>query len=78
MAWHNRVKQRKVFIKDIRKELIPVAWHPIRWWNWCLPEYEKKKEENQFLLIKTCIKLIDNKMLLIRTNSIQLRGTNTF
>ena len=31
MAWHNRVKQLKVFIKDIRKELMPVAWHPIRW-----------------------------------------------
>ena len=21
---------------------MPVAWHPKRWWDWCLPEDEKK------------------------------------
>ena len=30
MAWYNRFKQRKVCKKEINKELIPVAWHPIR------------------------------------------------
>ena len=24
------------------KELMPVAMHPTRWWNWCLLEDEKK------------------------------------
>ena len=57
MAWHNRVKQRKVFIKDIRKELMPVAWHPIRWWNWCLPEYEKKKGREPIFTNKNLYKV---------------------
>ena len=30
-------EQRKAFKKDISKELIPVAWHPTRWSNWCFP-----------------------------------------
>ena len=20
-----------------------VSWHPLRWWNWCMPEDEKKR-----------------------------------
>ena len=24
---------------------MPVAWHPDRWWNWCVPEDEKKELE---------------------------------
>ena len=23
--------------KEIDKELIPLAWHPSRWWGWCMP-----------------------------------------
>ena len=23
---------------------MPVAWHPTRWCDWCIPEDEKKKE----------------------------------
>ena len=37
--------------KDISKELMLVAWYPIRWWDWCKPKYEKKGI-NQYLLIK--------------------------
>ena len=22
---------------------MPITWHPTRWWNWCLPEDEKKE-----------------------------------
>ena len=22
---------------------MPVAWHPNRWWDWCVPEDEKKE-----------------------------------
>ena len=28
--------------KKISKELMPPAWHPNRWWNFCMPEEEKK------------------------------------
>ena len=30
-------------LKKISKELMPIAWHPERWWNFCLPEDEKKE-----------------------------------
>ena len=34
-AWH---KKRKL------KELMPIAWHPSRWWDCCVPEDEKKRD----------------------------------
>ena len=38
IAWGNRFKQRKTFKKEPSKELMPVVWHPTRWWDWCMPE----------------------------------------
>ena len=43
MAWRNRHKQRKPYDKNINKELMPVVWHQIRWWDRCLSEDEKKR-----------------------------------
>ena len=43
LAWRNKFKQRKEFTKDKSKRLMPVAWHPTRWWNGCLPEDEKRE-----------------------------------
>ena len=37
----NRIKQRKAFKKDISKELMPVPWHPKRWWEWCMQDKKK-------------------------------------
>ena len=31
------------------------AWHPTRWWDWCLSEDEKKEIE-PFLLMKSRIR----------------------
>ena len=28
-----------------KKELMPIAWHPSRWWDWCIPEDEKQERE---------------------------------
>ena len=25
---------------------MPVAWYPTRWWDWCIPEDEKKVIES--------------------------------
>ena len=44
-TWRNNLKQRKLFKKEISKELMPVAWHPTRWWDWCIPKDEKKERE---------------------------------
>ena len=27
---------------------MPVAWHPTRWWDWCIPE-DQNKEVKPFL-----------------------------
>ena len=38
IAWCNGYKQHKSWKKDISKEVVPVAWHPPREWDWCMPE----------------------------------------
>ena len=43
LAWHIKFKKRKELKKKISDELIPLAWHPKRWWNFCLSEDEKKE-----------------------------------
>ena len=44
--WYDGYKKGKTQKAKIKKELLPIAWHPSRWWDWCVPEYEKKKIEN--------------------------------
>ena len=31
---------------------MPAAWPPTRWWDWCMSQRIRKKEQNQFLLVK--------------------------
>ena len=26
---------------SIKEELIPIVWHPSKWWDWCVAEGEK-------------------------------------
>ena len=37
-AYENLKEQKK----ELSEKLIPVAWHPNRWWDWCKSEDEKK------------------------------------
>ena len=30
---------------QVKEELIPLAWHPSRWSEWCMQEDEKKEAE---------------------------------
>ena len=32
----------------MNEELMPIAWHPKRWWNFCMSEDEKKEIEPGF------------------------------
>ena len=41
-------RKRKAQKAKIKEELMPVAWHPDRWWNWCVTEDEKKELEIYF------------------------------
>ena len=46
--WYKGYEQRKAQKAKIKEELMPVAWHPDRWWNWCVPEHGKKELEIYF------------------------------
>ena len=36
----NKFEKRKVMKGKTSKELMPVAWHPTKWWDCSLPEVE--------------------------------------
>ena len=48
LAWHIKFKKGKALKKELNEELIPVAWHPKRWWKFCMPEDEEKEIEPIF------------------------------
>ena len=39
---HQKHKAQK---SQIKKQLMPIAWHPSRYWDWCISEDEKKETE---------------------------------
>ena len=34
---------RKAQKASIKEELLPMAWHPSRYWDWCVPQDEKQR-----------------------------------
>ena len=48
LAWHIKFEKRKVLKKKLNEELMPIAWHPKRWRNFCMSEDEKKEIEPIF------------------------------
>ena len=46
IEWYDGYKQSKAQKASIKEELLPVAWHPSRWWDWCVLEDEKKGQKN--------------------------------
>ena len=44
-GWYNGYKKQKAQKAWIKKELMSIAWHPSRHWDWCMPEDEKKETE---------------------------------
>ena len=45
IEWYNDYKKRKAQKASIKEELLPITWHPSRYWGWCMPEDEKKEIE---------------------------------
>ena len=37
-----RYHHKRRFYKNLHSELMPIAWHPDRAWNWCFAEDEKQ------------------------------------
>ena len=42
------LKKRKALKTKINEELMPIAWHPKRWWNFGMSEDEKKEIKSFF------------------------------
>ena len=42
------LKNIKHLKKKLSEELMPIAWCPKRWWNFCMSEDEKKEIEPTF------------------------------
>ena len=47
IKWHDGEEQqeRNAQKAQIKQELIPIAWHPSRYWDWCMSEDEKRDTE---------------------------------
>ena len=45
IKWRNGYKKHKAQKAQIKEELLRVGWHPSRWWDWCIPEDDKKETE---------------------------------
>ena len=53
LAWHIKFEKRKELIKKISVELMPVAWHPNRWWDFW---WEKRNRSNVYWrFVKMCV-----------------------
>ena len=42
-AWYVKFEKRKALKEKIKEELMTIGWHPKRWWNFSVPEDEKKE-----------------------------------
>ena len=45
IEWYDGYKKRRTQKAQIEKELLPIAWHPSKYWDWCMSEDEKKETE---------------------------------
>ena len=45
IKWYKGYQRRKAQKASIKEELVRVAWHPSRWWDWYMSEDEKKETE---------------------------------
>ena len=43
LVWHIKFRKRKELKKELSEELMPVAWHPDKLWDWYMLVVRKKK-----------------------------------
>ena len=48
MAGHIKFEKRKELKKMISEELLSIAWHPNRWWDFYVSEHAKRETEPTF------------------------------
>ena len=45
IEWYNGYQKRKVQKAKVKEEFLLIAWHPSRYWDWCMSEDEKRDKE---------------------------------
>ena len=45
IEWYDGYRVRKAQKASIKEELLPIAWNPSRYWDWCMSEDEEKETE---------------------------------
>ena len=45
IEWYEGHKGRRTQKAQIKKDLMPIAWHPSRYSDWCMSEDEKQTEK---------------------------------
>ena len=68
LEWYDGYQKRKVHKISIKEELLPIAWHTSRYWDWCMSEDEKNKQKNRPFWPDT--KFFDTKELKIKMSSV--------
>ena len=49
---------KRQFYTKIYNELLPIAWHPDRFWDWCMPEDEKKEISSKLWKVHSTLELV--------------------
>ena len=49
LAWHIKFGKGEALKKEFNEELMPIPWHPKRWWDWCMSEDDKKEIDPKFI-----------------------------
>ena len=52
IEWYNGYQKHKIQKAKIKKELLPIAWHPNRVMNWCMSKDEKGLRKQQIVVFE--------------------------
>ena len=52
--WYDGYRAHKAQKASTKEELLPIAWHPSRWQDWCMPEDEKQGIEKLWAFLCVC------------------------
>ena len=64
--WYKGYKKQKAQKASIKKELLPIAWHPSSYWDWCVPEDEKRDRNIVGINMKLfCVLRLDTKIFYV-------------
>ena len=50
IEWYNGYQKRKARKARIKEEFLPIAWHPDRAMDWCMPEDERRLWKKQIVI----------------------------